>query len=70
MAAPLLDALQALMPGLPGRRDALLFVDLGAQIATRAGQLLALPEEFLLLRNGKSTSGLAAACRRVPVEQT
>jgi hypothetical protein len=67
MAAPVLDALQTLLPGLPGRRDALLFVDLAAQIAKRHGRTVELPVEFHTLRVGKSTLGLAAACRRVPV---
>jgi hypothetical protein len=68
MAAPILDALQTLLPGLPGRRDALLFVDLAAQIAKRQGRTVELPVEFHTLRVGRSTSGLAAACRRVPVQ--
>lgn len=54
------------MPALPGGRDALLFVDLGAQIAKRQGRTVALPGIFLRLRLGKSTSGLTAASRRVP----
>ena len=67
LAAPRLDALQTLLGGLPGRRDAHLFVDLAAQIAMREGRTLALPEEFLSLRVGRSGTGLAAACRRVPI---
>ena len=68
MAAPILDALQTLMPRLPGRRDAVLFVDLLAQVAKRHGRTVDLPVQFHTLRLGTSTSGLAAACRRVPVK--
>jgi hypothetical protein len=68
LAAPLIDALQTVLPGLPGRRDAILFVDLIGQIAKRHGRTPNLPPEFRALRLGRSTSGLAAACRRVPVK--
>jgi hypothetical protein len=67
LAAPLADALQALMPGLPGRRDAHHFVDLVAQLATRTARTVDLPPEFMSLRLGKSNSSLASACKRVPV---
>jgi hypothetical protein len=51
---------------LTRNRDANLFVDLAAQIAKREGRTLTLPEEFLSLRVGRSGTGLAAGCRRVP----
>lgn len=65
-AGPILDALTVLLPTLPGRRAAHLFVDLLAQLATRTGRSVALPGEFAALRTGRSNSALAAACRRVP----
>ena len=63
---PLADALETLLPGMPGRRDAHAFVDLVAQVATKLGRTIDLPEEFERLRAGRSGSVLAAACRRVP----
>ena len=66
-AGPILDALQALLPALPGRRDAHLFVDLTAQLATRQGRTITLPDAFTRLRKGTSSSGLAAAVQRLPI---
>lgn len=66
LADPLLDALQVLLPVLPSRREAHVFVDLTAQLATRLRRTVTLPPEFVELAAGKSKTGLAAACRRVP----
>ncbi|MDQ5839918.1 MAG: hypothetical protein M3537_01925, partial [Chloroflexota bacterium] len=66
-ANAVLDALQAVMPVLPGRNEAHVFVDLAAQLATRTGRSVRLPDEFLALRAGRSSSAVAAACRRVPL---
>lgn len=67
-ANAVLDAVQAVMPVLPGRNEAHVFVDLAAQLATRTGRSIRLPEEFLTLRAGRSSSAVAAAaCRRVPL---
>jgi hypothetical protein len=66
LADPLLDALQVLLPVLPSRREAHIFVDLTAQLATRLRRTVTLPPEFVELAAGKSKTGLAAACRRVP----
>ncbi len=65
-AGPLLGALVELLPGLPGRREAHLFVDLTAQVATRLGRTIDLPPPFAALRSSRSSSAIAAACRRVP----
>lgn len=66
-ANAVLDALQAVMPVLPGRRDAHVFVDLDAQLASGTRRTILLPDEVLVLRAGRSSSAIAAACRRVPL---
>lgn len=66
-ANAVLDAVQAVMPVLPGRKEAHVFVDLAAQLATRTGRSIRLPDQFLALRAGRSSSAVAAACRRVPL---
>ena len=65
-ASAVLDALIAIMPTLPGRRDAHQFVELTAELATGQQREIALPEEFERLAKGRASSVLAAACRRVP----
>lgn len=62
---PVLDALQALMDVLPGRRDAAPFVELAGDLAERTGRRLRLPPELLELAAGRSTSMLAKAARRL-----
>lgn len=54
------------MTALPGRRDAHLFVDLLAQLATERDRVVPLPEPFVAAAKGKGNSVLARACRRVP----
>jgi hypothetical protein len=41
-------------------------VDVLARAAAEHGARVTLPEEFAALAAGRSTSALAAACRRVP----
>ncbi|HVF04747.1 MAG TPA: DUF6493 family protein [Frankiaceae bacterium] len=65
-ARAVVDALRALLPALPGRRDAAAFVEVLAEVAAATGERVTLPEEFAKLAAGRATSVLAAACRRVP----
>ncbi len=62
---PMLDALRELMAVLPERRDAGPFVELGADLAERAGRKVQLPAAFRELVSGKSTSMVAKAARRL-----
>lgn len=62
---PMLDALRELMAVLPGRRDAGPFVELGADLAERAGRKVQLPAGLRELASGKSTSMVAKAARRL-----
>ncbi|MFC8190058.1 DUF6493 family protein [Cellulomonas sp. NPDC057328] len=59
-----LDALVAALPDVAGRRDAHLWVDAVAEVATARGQSPALPDA--LLARGRGSSALARAVRRVP----
>lgn len=65
-SAAVLAALREVLPALPGRRDAHAFVDLLATVAVDNAATVALPEELAALARGRSSSALAAACRRVP----
>ncbi|MGY2127372.1 DUF6493 family protein [Blastococcus sp. SYSU DS0617] len=62
----LLQCLVSAVAALEGRRDAHMFVDLLAQLATERGQEVRLPEVFEVAAAGSSRSQLAQACRRVP----
>jgi hypothetical protein len=62
---PVLDALAALLPVLPGRRDAGAFLELAADLAERTGRRVELPEQLVALAAGRSTSAAARAARRL-----
>lgn len=62
---PILDALQELVTVLPGRRDAGAFLELAADLAERTGRAIDVPHEFRALGEGKATSMLAKAARRL-----
>ena len=62
----LLGCLGTALPALAGRRDAHLFIDLLAQLATERDQVVTLPDVFAAAAAGTSRSQLAQACRRVP----
>lgn len=59
-----LDALVAALPDVAGRRDAHLWVDAVAEVATARGRTPTLPDA--LLARGRGSSALARAVRRVP----
>lgn len=61
-----IDCLTAALPGLSGRRDAHLFIDLLAQLAIQQDRTVSLPQPFADLASSKQSSMLAKACRRVP----
>lgn len=65
--AGVLDALSALLPILPGRRDAHQFIELTAELAAKQEREIVLPAAFEQLARSGSSSVLAAACRRVPM---
>ena len=60
-----LDALQAIVDVLPGRRDAGAFLELTADLAERTGRTVELPVELQELADGRSSSVLAKAARRL-----
>jgi hypothetical protein len=62
---PVLDALAALLPALPGRRDAGAFLEPAAELAERSGRPVAVPDELRRLAEGRSTSLAAKAARRL-----
>ena len=64
-ALPVLDALQSLAAVLPGRRDAGAFLELAADLVERTGRELAVPDAFRELAEGRSSSLLARAVRRL-----
>jgi hypothetical protein len=59
----------AALAAFDGRRDAHMFIDLMAQLATERGQVVPLPEVFVAAAASTSKSQLAQACRRVPRPQ-
>ena len=62
---PVLDALQEILPVLPGRRDAGAFLELTADLAERTGRTVGLPPEIEAVAAGKGSSVLAKAARRL-----
>jgi hypothetical protein len=62
---PVLDALQEIVPALPGRRDAGHFLELTADLAERTGRTVELPLELRALAESKKSSVLAKAARRL-----
>jgi len=62
---PVLDALRALLPALRGRRDAVSFLELAADLRQRTGEPVDLPEEFRDLAASKASSATARAARRL-----
>jgi hypothetical protein len=62
---PVLDALQEIVTVLPGRRDAGPFLELTADLAERTGRTVDLPPELRALAEGKASSVLAKAARRL-----
>lgn len=60
---PVLDALEQLLPTLPGRKDAGPFVELTAQLCQRTGRSVELPAQFQALAAGKASTVLAKALR-------
>ncbi|RYP85891.1 hypothetical protein EKO23_11335 [Nocardioides guangzhouensis] len=62
---PVLDALAALLPVLPGRRDAGAFLEPAAELAERSGRPVAVPDELRRVAGGRSTSLAAKAARRL-----
>lgn len=67
VVVPVLAALIALVEVLPGRRDALGFAELAADLAERTGTAFELPIAFRTLAAGRSSSLLAKAVRRLGV---
>lgn len=66
LSGPILNALQALLPVMPERRDAHLFVDLTGRLANELQRTVALPAPLRDVAGGSARSVLARACRRVP----
>jgi hypothetical protein len=62
---PVLDALRAVLPVLPGRRDASSFLELTADLCQRTGGRVELPEEFRDQAASKASSATARAARRL-----
>ncbi len=62
---PVLDALRAVLPVLPGRRDAVSFLDLAADLCQRTGGRVELPREFRDLAASKASSATARVARRL-----
>lgn len=62
---PVLAALEALLPALPGRRDAGAFLELAADLAERTSRRVSLPAEFEAMARGKSASMVARSARRL-----
>jgi hypothetical protein len=67
-AGTVLDCLAAVLTALPGRRDAHLYVDLLAELASQQGRVFDLPAPFIELSRSRQRSMLAKACRRVPAD--
>lgn len=66
LAAPVLDAHVALFPVLRDRRDGHAFAETAADLATSLGRKVVLPPGLAELADGRSSSALARAVRRMP----
>jgi hypothetical protein len=62
---PVLAALKHVLPGLPGRRDAGVFLALTADLAELTGRKVPLPAELATFAAGNGTSQMARAARRL-----
>jgi len=62
---PLLAALEVVLPGMQGRRDAGGFVELAADLVARSGHRIAVPPHLATLAAGRSGSLVAKAARRL-----
>jgi hypothetical protein len=62
---PILAALEASLPALPGRRDAAPFIELATDLVERTGRRIDIPDAFTHLGASRSSSATAQAARRL-----